>query len=501
MADTKYISQVTLPNSGGTYSIKDASAWKAIGNLWSVINQGSLELVVLGSSEQLPEASEGTKGKIYLKPDTTHNPSTYDVYDEYVTVDKGSDTNPRYVWEKIGNTDVNLSQYSLNTHKHEVDISISVNPHSYTPTGTITKPTFTGTRFDSSGNYTPKGNVTVKTENKTATVSAAESGEATYTPAGTVDKPTFTGTEGNVTVSGIVKGATGSGTAAETGGHTHTVSGTTGYLHSVNVPTGFSTTSVLTNVSTSKLSLTSITGTNGTLVTHDTPSLNTTLYGSASGWSAGSASNWSFTVASGSETLTIGGKNGTVPSLTINNVSVGTSLKAGTMQTVAIAAGSATTVATGSVSTGGTGATVAISAGSTTKAYTGINASTPSFTLNNTASNGSAVITAVGSSTGSSGTHTHTVSVNVDDVTVQSSGKFTPAGGVSAPTFTGTGVRLVTGNIEVPKTYTFSGTPETITVSGIATGEVSAPTFNGSTATLSHKVNGNGTATTSQASA
>ena len=500
MADTKYISQVTLPNSGGTYSIKDASAWKAIGNLWSVINQGTLELVVLGSIEQLPEASEGTKGKIYLTPDTTHNPSTYDVYDEYVTVDKGSDTNPRYVWEKIGNTDVNLSQYSLNTHTHTVNISIGVDSHSYTPTGTITKPKFTGTNFNSSGSYTPKGAVRVAmTENKTATVSAAESGEATYTPAGTVGKPTFTGTEGNVTVSGIVKDATGSGTAAETGGHTHTVSGTTGYLHSVNVPTEFSTTSVLTNVNTSKLSLTSITGTNGTLVTHDTPTLNTTLYGSASGWSAGSASNWSFTVASGSETLTIGGKNGTVPSLTINNVSVGTSLTAGKEQTVAIAAGSATTVATGSVSTGGTGATVAISAGSTTKAYTGINASTPSFTLNNTASNGSAVITAVGSSTGSSGTHTHTVSVNVDDVTVQSSGKFTPAGGVSAPTFTGTGVRLVTGNIEVPKTYTFTGTAEKITVSGTATGEVSAPTFNGSTATLSHTVNGNGTATTSQA--
>ena len=90
-----YISQVTLPGSGGTYSIKDASAWSAIGDLWSVINQGALELVVLGSSEQLPTASESTKGKIYLKPDTTHNPSTNDIYDEYVTIDNGSGTNPK----------------------------------------------------------------------------------------------------------------------------------------------------------------------------------------------------------------------------------------------------------------------------------------------------------------------------------------------------------------------------------------------------------------------
>lgn len=501
MPDIKYISQVTLPGSGGTYNIKDASAWSAIGNLWSVINQGALELVVLGPSDPLPTASESTKGKIYLKPDTTHNPSTNDVYDEYVTIDKGSGT-PRYVWEKIGNTDVNLSQYSLNTHKHTVDINIGVNSHSYTPTGTVSQPTFTGTAFDSTGSYTPKGTVaTATTENKSATVSAATSGTVTYTPGGSVSQPTFTGTKGDVTVSGTVSGAIGSGTADSSGAHTHTVSGTTGYLHSVKVPTGFSTTAVLTGVSTSKLKTTSITGINGTLTTHDTPTLNTSSYGSASGWNKGSASNWSFSVAPDSEILTIGGGNGTAPSLTITNVSVGTSLTAGTAQTVAIAAGSATTVATGDVSTGGTGATVAISGGSTTNAYTGIDSSTPSFTLDTTASGGSAVITAVGSSTGSSGAHTHTVSVSVGDVTVQSTGSFTPAGTVSKPTFTGTGVHLVTGDIAVPKTYTFGGTTETITVSGTANGTVSQPRFTGDASTLSHTVTGNGTKTTSQANA
>ena len=501
MADIKYISQVTLPNSGGTYNIKDTSAWTAIGNLWSTISQGTLELEVLGPGANLPTASESTKGKIYLKPDTTHNPSTNDVYDEYVTVDKGSDTTPRYVWEKIGNTDVNLDNYSLNSHTHTVDISIGVNSHSYTPKGTVSQPKFTGTAFNSTGNYTPKGTVAATTENKTFTVSVATSGDTTYTPAGTVGKPTFTGTEGMVTVSGTVTGATGSGTVDSSGAHTHTVNVTTKYLHPVKVPTGFSTTAVLTGVSTSKLKTTTITGTNGTLVTHDTPKLNTTLYGSASDWNEGSASNWTFSVASGSETLTIGGGNGTVPSLTINNVSVGTSLTAGTEQKVAIAAGSATTVATGDVSTGGSGATVAISAGPTTNAYTGIDTSAPSFTLNSTASDGSAVITAVGSSTSSAGSHTHTVSVNVGDVSVQSTGSFTPAGTVSAPTFTGTGVRLVTEDIAVPKTYTFSGNTETITVSGIATGTVTTPTFTGEAATLSHTVTGNGTKTTTQASA
>ena len=63
---------------------------------------------------------------------------------------------------------------------------------------------------------------------------------------------------------------------------------------------------------------------------------------------------------------------------------------------------------------------------------------------------------------------------------------YTPAGSVSTPTFTGTGVRLVTGNIAVPKTYTstFTGTAATITVSGTATGSVSQPTFTGTAVRL-----------------
>lgn len=497
MADTKYISQVTLPNSGGTYSIKDASAWTAIGKLWSVINQGALELEVLGSSAQLPTASESTKGKIYLKPHTTHDPNEKDVYDEYVTVKKGENS---YEWEKIGNTDVNLSNYSVKSHTHTVGVNIGVDSHSYTPAGTVTQPTFTGTKFDSSGNYTPKGTVTATTENKTTTVSAT-SGTATYTPAGTVTQPEFTGIEGNVSVSGTVNNVTSSGTASSAGGHTHSMGGTKKYLHSTSVPTGFSTTAVLTDVSTSKLNTTTITGTNGTIDIHDTPTLVTTAYGSASGWNKGSASNWTFSVAPDSEILTIGGGNGEAPSLTITNVSVGTSLEAGTVKKVAKVASSATTVATGSVSTGGTGATVAISAGSTTNAYTGINASAPSFTLNDTASGGSAVITSVNASTGSAGAHEHTVSVSVGSITVQSTGKFTPDGSISQPTFNGTGVRLVTGNIEVPATYKFEGTAATITVSGTAIGTVSQPEFTGKAATMSHKVTGNGTKTTSEASA
>lgn len=111
-----YISKITIPG-GTTYDIKDACAWSEITSLWSVINQGALDLVVV---ESLPNASAGTKGKIYLVSDTTHNPSTNDVYDEYVTVVGGTTSSPTYSWEKIGNTDVNLSDYSHISHAHTV---------------------------------------------------------------------------------------------------------------------------------------------------------------------------------------------------------------------------------------------------------------------------------------------------------------------------------------------------------------------------------------------
>ena len=63
----------------------------------------------------------------------------------------------------------------------------------------------------------------------------------------------------------------------------------------------------------------------------------------------------------------------------------------------------------------------------------------------------------------------------------------TPTGTVSAPSFTGTGVRLVTGNIAVPSTYTatFSGTEGDVSVSGTPSGTVSQPTFTGTKAQLS----------------
>ncbi len=93
------------------------------------------------------------------------------------------------------------------------------------------------------------------------------------------------------------------------------------------------------------LATTSITGVSGTEVLHDTPTLNTTTVGSASGWDAGTMFAVNYDDQTESLTLTAG----TAPSLTISNTTVGSSLTAGTAKTVATANENVTIVATGAV--------------------------------------------------------------------------------------------------------------------------------------------------------
>lgn len=72
----------------------------AIGN----INQFKYNVV-----DTLPTASADTMYTIYLVADT-HSDSP-DSYDEYITIRSGTSGSYTYSWEKIGNTDVDLSDY------------------------------------------------------------------------------------------------------------------------------------------------------------------------------------------------------------------------------------------------------------------------------------------------------------------------------------------------------------------------------------------------------
>lgn len=75
-------------------------------------------------------------------------------------------------------------------------VASSTHTHGYTPAGTVSAPTFTGTQGTASASYTPAGSVSQPTFTGAETTLSA-----TYTPAGTVTKPTFTGSE--VTTSSI----------------------------------------------------------------------------------------------------------------------------------------------------------------------------------------------------------------------------------------------------------------------------------------------------------
>ena len=489
----KYISQVTIPD-GSTYKIKDSSAWNKIGDLYSIITQGALELVVVTS---LGTASADTMGKLYLTLHNAHDPSQNDIYDEYVTVDKGTSANPRYVWEKIGNTDVNLSNYAQLSHTHGV--TFTVPSHTYTPSGSVSKPDFTGNSLTSSGSFTPSGSVTISSStNRTANVSPA-SGTATYTPKGTVSQPTFTGNAATLNISGSVtgsvSGSTGSGSA-----HSHSIGKTTSYLHTTSVVKAGGLSATVPRITANSSGTVTVTCASAATATGALGNEQTTQGASTPMWNAKVDANetlyFTFKPLSTANRVTSATASTTATKTTYTSFNVspvsGTETVFNhtfTSVDVPIKNSTATTYATGGTASNGSGSTVAVANGSTADAYTGVKAdgSVNAFTsINSTSTGGTAVITAVDANTGSESAHTHSVSLSVSSGSFSSTVSYTPSGTVSQPTFDGSATRLVTGNINVPTGFTFSGSAGTVSVTGTPSGSVSKPTFSGNSATLTH---------------
>ena len=86
--------------------------------------------------------------------------------------------------------------------------------------------------------------------------------------------------------------------------------------------------------------------------------------------------------------------------------------------------------------------------------------------------------------------YTTGASITTSNVTVKNGDAAYEA---SAPDFTGTGVRLVTGNISVPSSASFTGTEGNLSVSGTTTGSVSQPTFTGTKVQLAGTTTAAGT--------
>lgn len=72
---------------------------------WLDLIHAGLTLVAV---DELPAASKDTMGKLYLVP---HSHASGDTKDEYITIRSGAEGAYTYAWEKIGSTDIDLSNY------------------------------------------------------------------------------------------------------------------------------------------------------------------------------------------------------------------------------------------------------------------------------------------------------------------------------------------------------------------------------------------------------
>ena len=330
------ISKVRLP-SGNTYDIKDAVAREMIsgGVSFIIAWNGASEPVVANipagvivkynetSYTGTLSAASATAGAFYLiSSSTSTSGSPKDVYDEYVVIKPDTSDSSTWFWEKIGDTQVDLSDVVTNVKFNPETADVLGKGTTFTlSSGTVTHGALTGHTDEVLGSGT-----TFTVTNPTITVT-----------------PTTTNIK--ATASGGTVGADGTA-AAITGFGTHS---TDTFVKSVTAETNKNlvTTSIVPTNGTESVS--KVTKTASKLVTTSVPNVtgNTSVL-IPNVTSVGSASTWSFTMGSGddSETLIIGGANGTAPSLGTSITATNTTL------------GTAITAATGSVASNGTGSDI-----------------------------------------------------------------------------------------------------------------------------------------------
>ena len=422
--------------------------------------------------------SANTEYIIYL---VKHDHMTNDVYDEWITIKNGS----TYSWEKIGNTDMDISGLLANIKEHK-----------FTPEGTVSKPTFTGSKATStaagghSHTVTAKGSVSSSFTGTQATLSGATTGHthsiaaskisvsSSYTPAGTVSGK-FTGTQA---------------TTSAVDNHTHsidaeTITSTGSYkpTGTVSKPSFNGTGATISSTLEEDYTLNSVDG-----HTHSIPAITSTgsftPSGTVSSKFTGTAGDVS--VTSTSATITSSGAHThSIPATKISVSSSYTPEGTVTAPTVTLKNNSFSII--NSVGTASSytvsGEVLTLNASTTPTTKTQIvsvqSVSTPTFTGTNktiTSTNASDVnIT-------SSGSHTHTVPA------LTSTGTFTPTGTISS-SFTGTA-----STVSVQNTATNTGnggghnhkiSKETFAVKASYTpaGSVTQPTFTGDSKTVTVK--------------
>lgn len=162
---------------------------------------------------ELPTAAQATMGKIYLVAHS-HNPSDGkpDSYDEFITVQSGS----TYKWERIGNTDIDLSGYvpttrKINNKALSSDINLGASDVGVTEaafpglnkTGTVTAVKMNGATKNPASGVVDLG--TVITAHQDISGKANLSGGNTFTGKQTLNSPASDGY--SINAAGYIKGS------------------------------------------------------------------------------------------------------------------------------------------------------------------------------------------------------------------------------------------------------------------------------------------------------
>lgn len=519
MADGQFISKITLP-SGYTYDIKDTWAREKIDALTSIDNGVSLigvtETIITDGATTSSIQVDGktytpVKGDLIFAPTATGDTSTkeflydgeqwhlLDALNSYGTLATKNAVNVKY-----DKASVNTKTFT-GTAVHLVTGNIPV-PATYTST-------FTGTQGNVSVSGTASGTVTTTTattEDKTTTVKPASSssGAVTYTPAGTIqnDKLSFTGTPATFNISGTASGNVTAASNSFTGTGVRLVTG------NIPVPTSASFTGTagtvnVTGTATGTVSKPTFTGTKvtGLLVSPATS-------GAATYTPQGTVSAPTISVTSGGNATTIknptavsvvnalatAAPGATAPKNAITYYSVADETlslyQIGATKTNSITTTDVTITASAPTFTG-TGKrlvledyTPAGSISQPTFSNGEVSASgsfTPAGSVGLTNTNKTATVSAT------TGTATYTPAGTISNLgfsggTISSTVNYTPEGTVTAASdaFAGTGVRLVTEAIKVPKTYTSTFTNGTSSGTGTFTPDGTVVT---STATTANK--------------
>ena len=259
MAD---ISKIELP-SGQVYNIKDAQARSDIETIQTAI-AGGVSFFGITTTE-VTDGSSVTSVVVGDKTLSAINGALVIYGDDefvYSSFDKK--------WHRFGPA----GTFRALAYKDNASAT-------YTPAGSVSQPTFTGSSTTSTGAFTPEGSVTFTNTNQTTTVSQASSGTATYTPEGSVTAPTIsvqaagsTTTVKNptkVTVAKTIEAAAPGATAPSNSITYYSVSGEVLSLYQLGYTTGDSITTsdvtVKTGDATYEATAPTFTGTGARLVT------------------------------------------------------------------------------------------------------------------------------------------------------------------------------------------------------------------------------------------